>query len=148
MCVVLAVLVLSYASSLRIYFDTERQNAANRLAIQQSQQHIDELTDQLHRLDDPDRVRADARDRLGWVMPGETGYRVIGPDGKPVGIRIDSQQREPQAPPPPHWWQKLWDSTTLADHPAPVPTRPADRPPITDGDRTPTPKPTPSRAGR
>ena len=28
--------------------------------------------------------QAQARARFGWVMPGETGYRVIGADGKPL----------------------------------------------------------------
>ncbi|OYO18107.1 hypothetical protein CGZ93_16270 [Enemella dayhoffiae] len=149
--VVLAILVLSYASSLRIYLDTERQNAENRMAIQRSRERIDNLNGQLQRWEDPDFVRAQARERLGWVVPGETGYRVIGPDGKPIGTRIESQPRDPKTPQPATWWQQVWDSTRAADHPAPVPTSsPLPKPPITDGTRTPSPSPSPkpTKAGR
>lgn len=142
--VVLAVLVLSYASSLRIYLDTERQNAENRQSIERSQARIDDLNGQLQRWDDPDYVRAQARERLGWVLPGETGYRVIGPDGKPVGTRIESQPRDPKKPPEATWWQKMWGSVGAADQPAPPPVPPSAKPPITDGSRTPTPSRTPS----
>ncbi|PFG68265.1 FtsB family cell division protein [Enemella evansiae] len=142
--VVLAVLVLSYASSLRIYLDTERQNAENQQAIQRSQARIDDLNNQLQRWDDPDYVRAQARERLGWVVPGETGYRVIGPDGQPVGTRIESQPRDPKKPPEATWWQKMWGSVGAADQPAPPPVPPSAKPPITDGTRTPTPSRTPT----
>ncbi|WP_460741178.1 FtsB family cell division protein [Mariniluteicoccus endophyticus] len=155
---VVAFLVISYAGSLRIYLDTERQNAENTQKIQQSQAHIDELNAQLARWDDPDFVKAQARERLGWVMPGEVGYRVIGPDGQPIGTRMEPSTA-PSAPQPPRtWWQRMWGAVKTADQPVPTPTpapptpmaTPSERPPITDGTRTPTPKksPTPTkRAG-
>ncbi|GAB3699421.1 FtsB family cell division protein [Mariniluteicoccus flavus] len=152
---VLAFLLLSYAGSLRIYLDTERQNAENAQTIQRSQAHIDELNAKLRRWDDPDFVRAQARERLGWVMPGEIGYRVIGPDGKPVGTRIEPMPNE-AAPPQRQWWQRMWGAIRTADTPvppptaAPTPTAASERPPLTDGTRTPAPKktPTPTKKAR
>lgn len=152
MMAVLAFLLLSYAGSLRIYLDTERQNAENAQVIQRSQQRIDDLNAQLRRWDDPDFVRAQARERLGWVMPGETGYRVIGPDGRPVGTRIESTPTN-AAPPPRAWYQRLWGALKTADTPVPAPVASApptasERPPITDGTRTPTPRTTPTKKPR
>lgn len=146
--VVLAILAISYASSLRIYLDTERANAANRQSIAASQEHIDELNSQLARWEDPDYVRAQARERLGWVQPGDTGYRAIGPDGKPYGHQIDTVGSEPTNEPPPQWWAKMWGSVRTADEPAPVPepVNKPEPPPITISGAPPiTPTPTPTK---
>lgn len=146
--VVLAILAISYASSLRIYLNTERDNAAYLQSIASSQEHIDELNSELARWEDPDYVRAQARERLGWVQPGDTGYRAIGPDGKPYGHQIDTVGSEPTNEPPPQWWAKMWGSVRTADEPAPVP-EPVDKPeppPITISGAPPiTPTPTPTK---
>jgi cell division protein FtsB len=146
--VVVLMLLLSYASSLRIWITTEQEMAANRAAIQQSQERIDELNGELARWEDPDYVRAQARERLGWVMPGETGYRVLGPDGQAIGTRLDPLGEDPGAPVPQQWWQRMWHSIEAADKPAPSPgapgSTPSPKPPLTDGTHTPTPSPTPS----
>ena len=137
MLVVLVILGLSYASSLRVYFATEREKAADRHRIEQSQQRIAELEDDLRRWNDPDFVAAEARSRLGWVVPGDTGYRVIGPDGEVVGIddRSDGSHAPDERGP---WYQRMSDSVNFADQP---PTQkpedeggkvdPGERPPIT-----------------
>lgn len=121
--VVLAVLVLSYASSLRIYVDQQRDAARARAEIAASQARIDVLNDELERWEDPAYVTAQARQRLGWVMPGETGYVVIGPDGTPVegGSRIDSARTDGERPDADAWWAKLAGGLEAADHPAPPP---------------------------
>lgn len=132
--VVLAILAISYASSLRIYLDTERANATNQQSIAQSQERIDDLNAELVRWDDPDYVRAQARERLGWVQPGDTGYRAIGPDGKPYGHQIDTVGSQPQTnEQPAQWWSKMWGSVRTADQPAPIPepVNKPEPPPIT-----------------
>lgn len=150
--VVVLMLLLSYASSLRIWITTEQEMAANRAAIQKSQQQIDELNAKLARWEDPDYVRAQARERLGWVMPGETGYRVVGPDGEPFGTHLDPSGADPGAPVPQQWWQRVWRSVEAADQPAPSPgapgSTPTPKPPLTDGTRTPTPSPTLTSTGQ
>lgn len=147
--VVVLILVMSYASSLRIWIETERENAQNRASIAQSQARIDELNADLARWDDPDYVRAQARDRLGWVMPGETGYRVIGPDGQPIGTELQRPGVDAGAPVPKTWWERIFGSLQAADEPATIPgaprATPSPKPPITDGTRTPTASPTPRR---
>lgn len=138
-------LLLSYGTSLRTWIDTEQKNAENVVSMQQSQARINELNAELARWDDPDYVRAQARERLGWVMPGETGYRVIGPNGEPVGEHLQKPAWDPNSPPPRTWWERMWGSVEAVDQPAPVPGQPAStpspKPPITDGTRTATPTP-------
>lgn len=146
--VVVVMLLISYGSSLRIWVETEQANAANRESIARSQQRIDELNADLARWDDPDYVRTQARERLGWVIPGETGYRVLGANGEPVGQQLDRPGFDPAAPVPRSWWERLWGSVQAADEPTPDPAAPAPtpepKPPLTDGTRTPKPSATPT----
>lgn len=137
--VVLALLVLSYASSLRVYLDQQHDIAVAQEQIDDSTAAIARLNDQLTRWDDPAYVKAQARGRLGWVMPGEVGYRVIGPDGKPLagGAEIDSAGARPPDEHPETWWEKLWGSIKTADAPVPVPKKASTITPTT----VPTPAP-------
>lgn len=146
--VVVLLLLMSYGSSLRIWVETEQANAANRESMERSQERIDALNADLARWDDPDYVRAQARERLGWVMPGDTGYRVVDENDQPVGRQLDRPGYDPGARVETVWWQRLWGSIQAADEQAPGPGSPeateAPKPPLTDGTRTPTPSPTPT----
>jgi cell division protein FtsB len=117
---VLVVLALSYANSLRIYLNQENALANARQQIQQRSERIATLEDELSRWNDPAYVKAQARDRLGWVLPGETGYRVIGADGRPLGggVVIVAEQKLPAGEHEPMWWDRLWGSIQTADAPA------------------------------
>uniref|UniRef100_UPI0013002219 FtsB family cell division protein n=1 Tax=Desertihabitans aurantiacus TaxID=2282477 RepID=UPI0013002219 len=130
LAVVLAMLVLSYASSLRIYLNQQSEAAEARAEIAATQQRIDTLRDHLDRWQDPAYVQAQARARLGWVMPGETGYVVLGPDGEPVdgGTTIDSERSDGDRPDADAWWARMAGSLEAADHPAPPPKETAEVP--------------------
>lgn len=130
---VVGVLILSYASSLRIYMNQQRDMAVAQQQIADRQARVAELTDELQRWQDPAYVRTQARERLGWVVPGETGYVVLGPDGKPIdgSNSIDSERADKEEPTADAWWARIWGSVDAADHPAPKPK-----------DQTSTPKPT------
>ena len=130
---VLLVLTISYASSLRIYFAQAHEIAATKAEIANRQQRIAELQSEVVRWERLDYVRTQARERLGWVVPGETGYRVVDANGKPLGggseIAVDAP--EPQKPQD-AWWDKLWGSVEAADRPAPVKAKPKPVKPITE----------------
>ena len=65
-------------------------------------------------------------------MPGETGYRVVGPDGKPLGGGAEiTAQNKTEAPAPVAWWSKLWGSVEAADKPAPPKPKAKEPKPIT-----------------
>ena len=108
----LGALIVSYAQSLRVWFDQHQQITALQQEIRDREKRVSELNDEIARWDDDAFVKAQARQRLGWVMPGEVGYRVIGADGKPVGAppepatpvgRCDGHAK-------PTWYTKLWGS--------------------------------------
>jgi len=115
---VLAALTMSYASSMRAYI-TQRSHIQDlKGAIAQREADIDALEREKRRWEDPAFVKAQARERFGYLMPGETGYQVLGEDGKP--LQGDAQLADPadaaKAVPAP-WWSDAWDSVELAGHP-------------------------------
>ena len=128
--VVIAGIGLVLANSLRVYFAQAQEIAAVKADIAARQEQIADLEDRLTRWEDPDYVRSVARVRLGWVMPGEIGYRVIGADGQPLEGASIADAQEPEIPG--LWWEKMWGSVRVAD--APVEEEPADTMP--DPERT------------
>jgi len=134
---VLGALIVSYAQSLRVWFDQHQQITALQQEIRDREQRVNELNDEIARWDDDAFVKAQARQRLGWVMPGEVGYRVIGADGKPVGAPPEPSTpsdgtADPQKP---TWYTKLWGSVEGAGKPpappATAPVKPTPKPIIT-----------------
>jgi cell division protein FtsB len=144
LAVVLLILVISYASSLRVYFAQSQEIAAARAEIAERQQRIADLTQQREQWNNPAYVETQARDRLGWVVPGEIGYRVVGADGKPLGGGEDIDTGAGAAPEPTTaWWTRLWSSVERADRPAP-PTSSVKAKPPTVTERT---VPSPAASG-
>ncbi|GAA0336864.1 FtsB family cell division protein [Micropruina glycogenica] len=116
---VLVILTLSYANSLRIYLEQQRDLGEAQQQIAQRTAQISDLQDELNRWNDPAFVKAQARDRLGWLLPGEKGFKVIGPDGKPLGtgVVLDSQTELPPGEHSEMWFDRLWGSVQTADNP-------------------------------
>ncbi|ADB34701.1 Septum formation initiator [Kribbella flavida DSM 17836] len=141
---VLGALIVSYAQSVRVWFDQHQQITALQQEIRDREKRVDQLNDEIARWDDDAYVRAQARQRLGWVMPGEIGYRVIGADGKPVGAPpepagpADADAADEQEP---TWYTKLWGSVEGAGKPA-EPARPPSSKPTPKPILTPSPKAT------
>ena len=79
--VVLLILTISYASSLRIYYSQAHDIATTKAEIAERQQRIVELEGELAKWQDNEYVKTQARQRLGWVVPGETGYKVVDAEG-------------------------------------------------------------------
>ncbi len=113
LALVLVALAISYAYPLRAWYDQHRARSELQAEGDRLEEQVDELEDELRLWDDPAYVRAQARDRLGYKMPGETAYMVvedaeepvvpeIGPDGLPV---------KPEGP----WYSRLWTSVRSAD---------------------------------
>jgi cell division protein FtsB len=122
LAVVLLILTISYASSLRIYFAQAHDIAATKAEIAERQQRIVSLEGELAKWQDVNYVRTQARERLGWVVPGEIGYKVVDANGKPLGggAEISADAAEPVEPAEDAWWAKLWGSVAAADQPAPA----------------------------
>jgi cell division protein FtsB len=130
---VLAVLTVSYASSLRAYLQQRSHINDLKASIAQHEADIDALETEKARWDDPAYVRAQARERLGYVMPGDKSYVVLGEDGKP--LEPASELQDPAAvisTEPQPWWSDGWASVELAGDPP----KPTGRPPASEIDGT------------
>ena len=120
---VAAVLVVSYASSMRAYLQQRSQINDLQAQIASSQTAIKALEREKGRWKDPEYVRQQARLRFGWVLPGETAYQVIGRDGKP--LEHTDELADPSSVArtvPESWWGKVYGSLETADHPPRKPT--------------------------
>ena len=122
---VIAVLVLSFASSLQAYLQQRHSIDSLKSAIAEREAAIDALQREKERWDDPAYVEQQARARMGYVMPGETAYVAL--DGN--GNRIESQSSlsapdevGKKAQPP--WWSTVWASVELAGNPPAEPATP------------------------
>lgn len=118
---VAAILMLSYVSSLKVYFNQQRAIADTQASIAAHQQAIASLQDQVRRWQDPEYVKAQARSQLGWVLPGETGYKVITADGTVLGPSVtlnNPSESGASASVEDQWWSKLAGSIETADKPA------------------------------
>lgn len=117
---VLLVLGVSYASSLRAYLDQRATIEATKAQITESERNIAELEREKRRWGDESFVRAQARQHLGYLMPGETGYQVLGEDGQPLDAVADlSDPDEVIRIDPTPWWDDVWSSVELAGNPPP-----------------------------
>lgn len=115
---VLAVLMVSYASSLRAYLQQRAHISDLSSKIAERQAAIDTLEAEKARWSDPAYLETQARARFGYVMPGETSYVVLDENGK----RLDSDTtlRDPSTvirSTPTAWWSTAWDSVELAGNP-------------------------------
>jgi cell division protein FtsB len=120
---VLAVLTVSYASSLRAYLQQRAQIQDLKAQIATTSASIDDLELEKRRWKDDAYLEQQARARFGFVFPGETPYQVI-EDGQP----LDSSEtlHDPSTivkTTPTPWWDTVWGSVELAGNP------PAPKPP-------------------
>ncbi|WP_415504621.1 FtsB family cell division protein, partial [Actinomyces slackii] len=112
MLVVVSLLAFALVfTSLRAYLSQRAQydDVVDRLARAQATSTA--LERELSQWEDEDYVRSQVRERLGYVMPGETTYVVVGaekyaedPDGQTAG---ESSRRAP-------WYDRLRESARLA----------------------------------
>ena len=119
---VLAVLAVSYASSMRAYLEQKQHLESLRNSIAESEDNIAALQREKRRWRDPAFFEAQATQRLGWVMPGEIAFQVIGENGKPLdqkdtlsdpgGIDVENK---------PAWWDTAWQTMEAAGNPQDVP---------------------------
>ncbi|RNL80935.1 septum formation initiator family protein [Nocardioides marmorisolisilvae] len=115
---VFAILVVSYASSMRAYLRQREHINELKSQIAQAEASIAVAKREKRRWSDDAYIEQQARERFGWLLPGETGYQVIGSDGKPLTGHdaltdpATIAQKKPDA-----WWSKVRASLDAADHP-------------------------------
>ncbi len=112
---VVAVLAVSYASSVRAWVQQRSDINTLTAEIADRQAEVAALKQTKQRWHDPAYIRTQARARFGWLMPGETGYRVIDDNGDI--LVAGSQLSDPVDTRPkstPEWWETAWGSVVAA----------------------------------
>lgn len=109
---VVLLLIASYTSSLHAWWEQKGQLESKRAEIVMRKDAIRNLQDDKARWGDRAFVEQQARERFGWVLPGEVGYRVIGSDGKVQGDlpTLDA----PPVPKARQWYDTLWGTVVEA----------------------------------
>jgi hypothetical protein len=103
---------------MRAYVQQRSHIQELKTLIAQREANIDELEREKRRWHDPAYLQAQARERFGYLMPGETSYVVLGEDGKPLESQTTLTDpstvttRTPTA-----WWTNQWKSVQLAGLP-------------------------------
>ncbi|UFU03826.1 septum formation initiator family protein [Ruania suaedae] len=112
--VLMAFIVL--APTLRAYVSMQEQNRDLGAQIAATEERNAELQAQIDQWNDPVYIQSQARDRLGFVMPGETPYRVVDPETvtgeEPASAEDD--QGPVSVPPTGPWYLTVWDSVQVA----------------------------------
>ena len=121
---VVCALTLTIAGPVRTYFAQRTEMKQLKATEEQLRAQIAELEQQKVKLADPVFIAAQARERLGFVMPGEVPYQVQLPanSGVPGTPSVEAPAANPDEP----WYTSLWH--TIADAPHGV------SPPIAPGE--------------
>ena len=147
MAAVICVLTLTIAGPVRTYFAqrTEmKQLAASEASLRDQ---ISELESQKAKLADPVYIAAQARERLGFVKPGDIPYQVQLPAGSLAPSEVNPGQQAVRSNDP--WYTALWHTIADTPHgppaaapaPAPEPGAPVIPPPAPTEPAPPAPAP-------
>jgi cell division protein FtsB len=118
--VILALLVVPYV---RPWIAQQSELASGRAQVAELARQVAALQAERSRWNDPAYVRAQARQRLHYVLPGETGYVVLD-DRQKVTRSLDPRQAAvsvPQQVPGASstaWYTKVWQSIRIAGDPS------------------------------
>ena len=93
---VLCSLVAILAYPTRQFLSQRSQIADQRVKAEQARQQVDTLTRERARWQDPEYVKAQARERLHYALPGETPFVSVDPAPRPVASR--SRRPDPRSP--------------------------------------------------
>ncbi|MDR1634432.1 MAG: septum formation initiator family protein [Bifidobacteriaceae bacterium] len=107
--------------TLRLYMAQQLQTAELKAQVEAAAEVNQELEAQLKRWQDPSYVKAQARQRLSFAMPGDRTYRVSDPENAPVTPTVAPSpaapthllQPDPSEQPDP-WYAQLWQSVVVA----------------------------------
>ena len=127
---VICVLTLTIAGPVRTYFAQRTEMKQLQATEEQLRTQIADLEEQKVKLGDPVFIAAQARERLGFVMPGDIPYQVQLPAGAAVPGTPGSEPAK--ASPDQPWYTSLWHTIADAPHsvsPTIVPDAPVPGPP-------------------
>jgi cell division protein FtsB len=112
LALVVCLLAISLAYPLREYLSQRSDIGELRSQVAAQEKRVAALEKAKQRWNDPAYVEAQARERLHYVMPGETAYVVLGADEAPSpdGVVRKLPTEADRKP----WFADLWDSVEAA----------------------------------
>jgi cell division protein FtsB len=113
--VIFVALALAYTYPLRVYLAQKSQIAQLEADQTAKRKQIAVESQQLQKWHDPEYLRAQAREQLFYVRPGETPLLVL---NDPVGAAREAGKKPPAAAPD-RWYDTLWSSVRAADAESP-----------------------------
>lgn len=118
-----AILSVMLVPSLYQWWQQERELAQIKAQVAEQQQKNADMQRQLDLWNDPDYISTQARERLGYVRPGETQYTVVdpGPQYQDSALAAAAASTGPARP----WVQQLAILVGKADQPpntTPIPS--------------------------
>ena len=120
---VAAILAVMLVPSVYQWWQQERELAQIKAQVAEQQHQNEEMQRQLDLWNDPDYISTQARERLGYVRPGETQYTVVdpGPQYQDSAMAAAAAPTGPARP----WVQQLAILVGKADQPpsaTPIPS--------------------------
>jgi cell division protein FtsB len=112
LALVVCLLAISLAYPLREYLSQRGDISAVRARVAQQEKSVADLRSEEKRWQDPAYVERQARERLHFVMPGETSYVVLEPDEAPARDGVVESAPRPVARSP--WFTDLWRTVEVA----------------------------------
>ncbi|MFI6443329.1 septum formation initiator family protein [Kitasatospora sp. NPDC050543] len=126
---VLCSLVAILAYPARQFVSQRSEISAQRARAEHARQRVEQLRSEKARWQDPEYVKAQARTRLHYAMPGETPFISVDPATRTsaaLPAPTDAGAFGPVKAAKP-WYASVWDSVDAADSaanaPAPAPAR-------------------------
>lgn len=116
LCLVILVAFIVLAPTLRAYVSQAEQQRDLVAQIEAAQARNADLQRSIDRWDDPAFIQHQARDRLGFVYPGETAYIVVDPETV-TGEEVETDPRDEGPVTVPHvgpWYVTVVDSVRVA----------------------------------
>ena len=108
---VLCGLLVTVALPLRSYLEQRQHIGELRETVSAQRERVAELEAIRTRWQDPAYVQAQARERLYFVLPGETQYVVLEPEEAPIaGVVMGATPAEAAAALDSPWFSRLWSS--------------------------------------
>jgi cell division protein FtsB len=112
LALVVCMLAISLAYPLREFLAQRGDIGDYQAKVAAQDERVAELTAARGRWNDPAYVKAQARQRLHFVMPGETVYIVLEPDEAPAPVATTERSTRPVPKKP--WFGDLWESVEVA----------------------------------
>ncbi|MFJ6622559.1 septum formation initiator family protein [Kitasatospora sp. NPDC091335] len=146
---VLCSLVAILAYPTRQFISQRAEISAQRAKADHARQQVEQLRREKARWQDPEYVKAQARARLHYAVPGETPYIAVDPAGQgaPHSSSTVGAAASPNAVPgstaagranaAKPWYAGIWDSVDAADTAAAPHATPVPLPPSPVGDTSP-----------